>query len=100
MACVCGSLPNTRTCIISTPRWCPVCLSFSGISRLRNGCYFTGKHVGVLVCSDATCPTALLHSARTCTAQSAQSHNGRGIACLDKRCHGRWTLQGAYTVCS
>jgi len=49
------------------------------------------------VCSDATRPTALLHDARTCT---AQLHNGRGTICLDKRCHGRWTWQGASTVCS
>src|SRR4029450_10371652 len=49
MGCVCGSSPNTRTCTISTPRWCPVCLCFSGISRPRNGCYFIGKHAGSLV---------------------------------------------------
>jgi len=49
------------------------------------------------VCSDVTRLTALLHYARTCT---AQSHNGRGISCLGKPCHGRWALQGAYTVCS
>ena len=45
---------------------------------------------GALVRSDATRPTALLHDARTCT---AQLHNGRGTICLDKRCHGRWTPQ-------
>jgi hypothetical protein len=52
---------------------------------------------GALVRSDATRPTALLHDARTCT---APSHNGSGISCLDRRYHGRWNLQGAYTICS
>src|SRR5689334_6527558 len=97
MACVCGSSPNTRTCIISAPRWCPVCLSFSGISWLRNGCYFIGKHEGALVCSDATRPTALLHDASTCT---TQSHNGRDTALPGQALPGAIDLEAACAVCS
>jgi hypothetical protein len=49
------------------------------------------------VCSDAIRPTALLHHARTRTAQST---DGSSTACLDKCCNVPWTLQEAYTVCA